>query len=100
MSDVYGVRMNMRGVRATMRDPRVKALLLERMKRVAEQANSNAPVGETGELSQSHEAYVDDRPDTYLPAARVESSKDYALVVESRTGYLSSALDAAGGRDA
>lgn len=100
MGAIHGLRLNNQGIRATMRDPRVKAMLLERMKRVAQQANENAPVGETGELSQSHEAYVDDRPDTHLPAARVESSKDYALVVESRTGYLSSALDAAGGRDA
>lgn len=95
---IRGIRLNSAGVRAVMRAPGVREELLRRMERAAAQANETAPVGETGELSRSHEAYVDERPDDQLPVARVGSSKDYALGVEARTGYLSAALDAAGGR--
>lgn len=97
---IHGVRMNIKGVKETLRAPGVRKELMRRMERAAAQANANAPVGETGNLSRSHEAYMDDRPDSQLPAARVRSDRDYALVVESRTGYLSAALDAASGRDA
>lgn len=97
---IYGVRMNIKGVKETLRAPGVRDELLRRMERAAAQANANAPVGETGDLSRSHTAYVDDRPDSQLPAARVASDRDYALLIESATGYLSAALDAAGGRNA
>lgn len=97
MGAIYGLRLNYKGVREVMRQPGVREELLRRMEKVAAQANRNAPVGDTGELSQSHTAYTDDRPDSHLPVARVSSDRDYSLVMESRTGYLSSALDAAGG---
>lgn len=99
MSDIYGLRLNFKGVKAVMRQQGVRDELLRRMERAAAQANANAPVGETGDLSRSHTAYVDDRPDSQLPAARVRSDRDYSIGVEARTGYLSAALDSAGGRD-
>ena len=48
MGSFSGLRLNPQGVRAVMREPGVREMLLKRMQRVAAQANTNAPVGETG----------------------------------------------------
>ena len=87
---IYGGRLHYAGVRALMREPGVRDELLRRMERVADRANSTGG-------SANHTAYVDDRPDAQLPVARVGADSYSALVRESRTGYLSSSIDAAGG---
>ena len=76
---IYGGRLNYAGVRALMREPGVRDELMRRMQRVASRANS--------------EAYMDPRPPQQLPVARVGGN----LWEEADTGYLSSAIDAAGG---
>lgn len=92
MSAFYGVRLNFKGVKETLRAPGVRAELLQRMQRVADRANATGG-------NVTHSAYSDDRPDAQLPVARVGADSYEALKRESETGYLSSSLDAAGGRN-
>jgi hypothetical protein len=82
---------NRRGMQELLHSADVRAELERRARKVRDRANSNAPVGETGELSQSHEIEHDT---TDRAVVRVYSDKEYAITVEANTGYLSSALDA------
>ena len=83
---------------ALMNSPEMQKELKRRAERVARQANANAPVGETGELSQSHRVEMDTSPGTKgafkRARARIVSDKKYAAKIEAATGYLTSALDA------
>lgn len=60
---------------------------------VAEQANLHAPVGETGNLSQSHYEEIDRTKDRLV--VRVRSDLGYSGKVAANTGYLTRALDGA-----
>jgi hypothetical protein len=88
------MKLDSRGMKQLLMSDAVRAELRRRAQRVADRANSTAPVGETGQLSQSHEV-VDDTTDRAV--ARVVSDLDYAITVEANTGYLTASLDAAGG---
>ena len=90
---IYGVRLNFKGVQQTLRAQGVREHLLQRMRPVADRANSTAP----GRLGGAHRAYADDRDGTQLPVVRVGANHRGALGAEARTGYLSASLDHARG---
>ena len=85
-------------MRALLNSPELRKELERRAKKVADAANDNAPVGETGELSRSHKVVSDTTSGSKgaWPRARakVVTDKEYAVTVEAATGYLTSALDA------
>lgn len=85
------VRLSRSEVAKFLKGPEVEAMLNQVGKKVADNANSAAPVGATGALSNSHYHEVEDSTDR--KAARVKSDLDYAAAVASRTGYLTRALD-------
>ena len=83
-------RMSAKGRRDLLNAAFVSADLTRRARIVANAANANAPVGETGELSTSHGVTTDH---TDRARAAIYSTAEHAIIVESRTGYLSRALD-------
>ena len=90
-------RMSQSGFQALLLSEMVQKELDKRASKVARQANANAPVGETGELSNSHYVESDKSPGTKgawrRGRARVVTDKPYATKVEAETGYFTSALD-------
>lgn len=80
-----------RGMKQLLNEGFVADELSKRAKRIASAANANAPVGETGQLSRSHQV-VNDRTDR--ARARVVSNLPYAITIEANTGYLSRSLEA------
>lgn len=83
-------KLNYSETQKFLRGPEMEAFLRKAGAKVAESANAEAPVGETGELSQSHDVDIDI---TDRMVARIKSDKDYAAAVAARTGYLTRALD-------
>lgn len=83
-------KANRKGMNELLHSEMVKTEIARRAKRIAAQANANAPVGETGALSASHHVVEDE---TDRARARVVSELPYAITVEANTGYFSRALD-------
>ena len=81
------------GVEKMLRSDEVRRMLHHYAERVESYARANAP-RETGAYAASITTWDDE---TDRAAVRVGSDVPYAMVVESRTGNLSRALDAAGG---
>lgn len=81
---------NPKGMRALLNADFVQRDMNRRAKNVQTRAASIAPV-DTGALAASHQV-IDDKTDRARSV--VVSTADYALVVESRTGYLSRSLEA------
>lgn len=88
------VRLNSPGVEDLLTAAGVRADLTRRMERVAEHAQSTAPVGETGNYRDSIRVEQDT---TDRAVVRVRAAVPYALAVEAHTGNLARALAAAGG---
>lgn len=86
-------KMNASGARQLLKSEGVRRELERRAEKVRQRANDNAPVGETGNLSKSHEIETEEHDRTVV---KVYSNLDYAIAVEANTGYLSEALDAGG----
>lgn len=87
------VELNHAGVAALLRDPGVRAELTRRAERVAAAARSSAPVV-TGTYRDSIKVL---EATTDRAAVRVGATAPHAHLVESRTGNLARALDAAAG---
>lgn len=87
------VKLNSRGMDDLLHDDGVRDFLAGRAERVADQARRTAPV-ETGEYRESIHVETDV---TDRVVARVVSDDDKSHWIESWTGNLSRALDAAGG---
>lgn len=87
------IELNSPGVRALLNDDGVRAELTRRMEPVLGAARGGAPT-ETGDYRDSIHM---EQATTDRAAVRVVADSDHALAVESRTGNLSRALDAAGG---
>lgn len=87
------VTINSAGIAAILKDDRVRAMLTARMDRVLAAARASAPVA-TGAYRDSLHVVQDT---TDRAAVRVAAGTDHGLVVESKTGNLARALDAAGG---
>ena len=91
-------KANGAGMQQLLNSPELKSELERRAKRVAAQANANAPKGETGELSRSHKVVSDTTSGAKgawrRARAKVITDKEYAATVEAATGYFTSALDA------
>lgn len=87
------VRLNSAGVRELLRSAGVRAELARRMDKVQAAAIQSAPV-DTGAYRDSirRVSVTTDRA-----VERVSSSAPHAALVESRTGNLARALNAAGG---
>jgi len=81
------------GVAELLKDPGVRAELTRRAEQVAAQARSTAPVV-TGTYRGSIRVLEDT---TDRAAVRVGATAPHGYFVESRTGNLARALDAAGG---
>lgn len=81
------------GVRELLNDEGVRAELTRRMGRVLAAAVGAAPV-KTGAYRASIHL---EQATTSRAVVRVATDSDHALLVESRTGNLARALDAAGG---
>lgn len=87
------VRLNSPGMASLLNDAGIRADLTGRAESVASTARANAPV-ESGEYRASIFVSQDS---TDRVAVRVGTSAPHGRLVESRTGNLSRALDAAGG---
>ena len=87
------VKLNHAGMKALLNAPGVRDELTNRMGRVLAKAEADAPV-ETGAYRASLHI---EQATTDRAAVRVVADVDYALGVESKTGNLARALDAAGG---
>lgn len=81
------------GMKALLNDPGVAAEVHRRAEAVAARARASAPVASGAYRDSIH--VQDARTDRAV--ARVVASVPYALLVESKTGNLTRALDAAGG---
>lgn len=90
---VSKVKINSREIQRILNSDEVADYLAARMEPVLDAAIAGAPV-DTGEYKSSIYLYIA-RTDRVV--ARVEADAPHALVVESRTGNLSRALDHAGG---
>lgn len=84
------LKLDRKGMNELLHSEMVKDEIASRAKRIAAQANANAPVGETGNLSRSHQVVEDE---TDRARARVVSELPYAITVEANTGYFSRALE-------
>lgn len=89
------VKLSRQGMRDLLNDGSVISDLERRMNRALAVARANAPV-DSGDYRASLHLETVRHPSR--PVVRVVSDLDYAMVVESNTGNLSRALDAAGGR--
>jgi hypothetical protein len=89
------LRLNRAGLRAMLKDSSVELDLERRMERVLAVARANAPV-DSGAYRNSLHVETVEHPSRVV--VRVVADVDYAMVLESRYGILSRALDAAGGR--
>ena len=87
------VRLNSPGMASLLKDAGIRADLTARANRVAAAARASAPV-DTGEYRGSIFVAQDT---TDRVAVRVASSARHGALIESRTGNLARALDAAGG---
>jgi hypothetical protein len=87
------ITLNSAGMRALLHDEGVRAMLTARMGRVLAQAKATAPVA-TGAYRDSLHLEQDT---TDRAVVRVASGTDHGILVESKTGNLARALDAAGG---
>lgn len=87
------VRLHSPGVVNLLKDAGVRDELTRRMERVEAQARANAPV-DTGAYRDSITLEQDT---TDRAVVRVVAHAGHALLVESHTGNLARALDAAGG---
>lgn len=83
-------KLDYHGVKDFLYGSEVEAMLRKAGEEVAKSADEEAPVGETGELSNSHYVEIDY---TDRVVARVKSDKEYAAAVAARTGYMTRALD-------
>lgn len=84
------IKLNYKETQRFLKGSDMKNFLKKAGDKVAKQANAEAPVGRTGELSRSHKVDIDE---TDRAVARVSSDKKYAAAVAARTGYLTRALD-------
>ena len=87
------VRLNSPGVRQLLRDDGVREFLRAQARKVAAAARESAPV-DTGAYRDS--IHVEDAT-TDRAVARVVADDWKAMLIESRTGNLARAVDAAGG---
>lgn len=87
------VKLNSPGVKALLNDKGVAEFLRSRAERVESAAEASAPVDTGTYRAAIHTEEV--RTDRVT--VRVVADADHALLVESRTGNLAKALDAAGG---
>ena len=87
------VRLNSRGVKRLLNDKGVRRFLREKARLVEQAAKDSAPV-ETGAYRDSI-TIVDATTDRAV--VRVVAEDDKAMLVESRTGNLARAVDAARG---
>ena len=85
--------LNHGGIAELLKSDGVRAELTRRAERVLSAAEASAPVV-TGEYRSS--LHIEQHT-TSRAAVRVVSDSDHALVVESKTGNLARALDAAAG---
>lgn len=83
-------KLDYQGTKAFLRGEEMEKFLRDVGAKVAVAANEEAPVGETGELSRSHDVEI---AITDRKVARIQSDMDYAAAVAARTGYLTRALD-------
>lgn len=90
------VVLNDAGIRELLNSAGVRAELTRRMGPVLATAISNAPVGKVDGGTYRDSIHME-QATTGRAVVRVVSDSDHALVVESRTGNLARALDAAGG---
>jgi len=86
------VRLNRAGMRELLRSDGVRHELTRRMDGVESAAKASAPV-DSGAYRDSIHVEQDT---TDRAVVRVVADADHALVVESKTGNLARALDAAG----
>lgn len=87
------VKLNSAGVVALLNDPGVRRHLETLAARVASAARSSAPVESGGYRNSIESGTVT----TDRAVGRVTATAGYALLIETRTGNLARALDAAGG---
>lgn len=81
------------GMKALLNDPGVRADLTRRMGPVLAAAQASAPVA-----SGEHKASIHmEQATTDRAVVRVVADSDHSLAVESKTGNLAKALNAAGG---
>ena len=99
------IELNAAGISEMLRSPGVRADLQRRAEAVASAARASAPV-QTGAYRDSIEVEMTTAADLGIafrfggndrPAAIVNASARHAPLVESRTGNLARALNAAGG---
>lgn len=87
------VKLRGSGMDDLLNDPGLAADLRRRAEAVLDAASASAPVAD-GDLRDSL-SVVEDTTDRAV--ARVVASAPHARLVEARTGFMSAALDAAGG---
>lgn len=87
------VKLHSSGMQALLQDPGLRADLRSRAERVLSSAKASSPV-EDGDLRDS--LHIEDDT-TDRAAVRVVSNAPHAPLIEARTGFMTSALDAAGG---
>lgn len=85
------VKLNSAGVRDVFKQW-ADGAGIESGRRIADTMNATAPV-ESGALSRSHEAWVEQHGDR--PVVRAGSHLDYAATIMVATGYGARALDSA-----
>lgn len=85
-----------RGLKALLTSDGVRRHLEGQMGAALARARSTAPVGETGAYRESLRTWTEEHRTRVV--VHMGSDVPYALVVNARTGHLSRALDAAGGR--
>ena len=88
------VQLNRRGMGELLKSTGVRAELHRRAERAAAAARASAPVA-TGAYRAG--IRVEDRVHPSRVVSRVVADVPYSMVVESKTGNLARALDAAGG---
>lgn len=90
---VHKVKISSREIQRILNSDGVRDYLVDRMQSVEDVAKANAPIDTGNYLSSINLRVVY----TDRVVARVYADAPHSLVVESRTGNLSRALDAAGG---
>jgi len=85
------IRLNRSEVGRVLKGPEMRAYLERIGRELADEADYAAPIGETGELSQSHYHEVEEIKDRVV--VRVKSDLPYAATVAANTGYFTEALD-------
>lgn len=95
------VTLNLPGVKSMLNDAGVRAELTKRMERVESAAKAAAPYDPKRKEGQHYRDSIEVVQDsTDRVAVRVIARAEHSMILESRTGNLSRALDAAGGRRA